>query len=188
MANALIQGFKERFEALSGHVHLVDSPRAAASTVLDILRERGTKHLAVAGLPEDLADVVVKVVGDAGIGVDREPFAALALPDAIGRADAGVTGAAFAVAQSGTLAEVSKNDAVRLVSSLPRTHIAMVRAADIVDRFEDAAPHLRSLFEQHDCACVVSFISGPSRTGDIELKLTLGVHGPEDAHAIIIES
>ena len=82
--------------------------------------------------------------------------------------------------------EVATNDAVRLVSALPRTYIGVLRQRDIVDRYADAAARVRSIVALHDRHLVISFISGPSRTGDIELKLTLGVHGPEQAHAVII--
>jgi L-lactate dehydrogenase complex protein LldG len=61
-----------------------------------------------------------------------------------------------------------------------------LHAADIVNRFEEGAARIRDIVKQHDENLVISFISGPSRTGDIELKLTLGVHGPGEAHAVII--
>jgi L-lactate dehydrogenase complex protein LldG len=108
------------------------------------------------------------------------------MPDAIAAAEVGITGIAFGIAQTGTLVEVSTNDAVRLVSALPRTYIGVLRRRDIVDRYTDAAARVRSIVALHDRHLVISFISGPSRTGDIELKLTLGVHGPEQAHAVII--
>jgi len=76
---------------------------------------------------------------------------------------------------------------VRLASSLPDTHIGIVYASTLVPRLIDAAPKMREIFTAYPNNVTVSFISGPSRTGDIELILTLGVHGPEAAHAIIIE-
>jgi len=117
----------------------------------------------------------------------KEPYAAQGLPDAIDSAQVGVTGIAFAIAQSGTLVEVAVNDAVRLVSALPRTYIGVVRKSTILDRFDEAAAEVRRISARHDGNLTISFISGPSRTGDIEMKLTLGVHGPEKAHAVIID-
>lgn len=98
----------------------------------------------------------------------------------------GVTAAAFAIAQTGTLAELVRDDSHRLVSALPRTHIGVVYARDIVDTLRGSAQRLREVMAEGHPNVAVSFISGPSRTGDIEMILTLGVHGPEIAHAVII--
>lgn len=188
MNNSAVRTFKERYESLAGKVHMVPDAAGAAAVIMTLLQDAGATRIALAALPHEIADAVAADASALGIEVLREPFSSSDLPREIDRVQVGVTGAAFAIAQSGTLAEVAANDAVRLVSSLPRTHIGIVRAADVVDRFEEAAPRLRSLFLEHDGACAVSFISGPSRTGDIELILTLGIHGPESAHAIIVDS
>jgi L-lactate dehydrogenase complex protein LldG len=64
--------------------------------------------------------------------------------------------------------------------------MSVLHAEEIVERFDEGAARIREIVQQHDGNLVISFISGPSRTGDIELKLTLGVHGPEEAHAVVI--
>jgi len=84
------------------------------------------------------------------------------------------------------LVEISTDDVVRLVSGLPCAYIGVLHAVDIVNRFEEGPARIRDIVKQHDENLVISFISGPSRTGDIELKLTLGVHGPGEAHVVII--
>jgi L-lactate dehydrogenase complex protein LldG len=177
--------FAENFIKLSGVVHRVASESAAAETIVSIFNIKGARCVALAGLPASLISAIDR--GCEGITVLKEPYPADTLPGAIDAADAGVTGIEFAIAQSGTLVETATNDAVRLVSALPRTYIGVLRAEDIVDKFLDAAARIRRITEQHERNLVISFISGPSRTGDIELKLTLGVHGPEDAHAVIID-
>ena len=176
--------FAECFERLSGVAHTVPSETAAADEILSIFKSKNAACVALAGLPESLVAGIEK--GCDGITVLKEPYAAETLPGAIDNADVGVTGINFAIAQSGTLVETATNDAVRLVSGLPRTYIGVLEARNIVDQFYDGAARIRQIVQQHDENLVISFISGPSRTGDIELKLTLGVHGPEDAHAVII--
>jgi L-lactate dehydrogenase complex protein LldG len=178
--------FAASFGKLSGVAHTVASEAAAAEAIVAIFKARQARCVALAGLPASLVAAIEK--GCQGITLLKEPYCADTLPGAIDRADAGVTGIAFAIAQSGTLVEAATNDAVRLVSGLPRTYIGVLRSEDIVDKFHDGAQRVRRLVQQHDRNLVISFISGPSRTGDIELKLTLGVHGPEEAHAVIIES
>ncbi len=176
--------FAECFENLAGVAHKVSSETAAAEAILTVFKSKNARCVALAGLSPSLVAEIEK--GCDGIKVLKPPYAASTLPDAIDEADVGVTGIDFAIAQSGTLVETATDDAVRLVSSLPRTYIGVLQAENIIDKFDEGAARLRQVVEQHDENLVISFISGPSRTGDIELKLTLGVHGPEDAHAVII--
>jgi L-lactate dehydrogenase complex protein LldG len=118
----------------------------------------------------------------------RPPYTGDALPSEIDSAAVGATGIEFAIAETGTLVEVSRNDATRLVSALPRTHVGVVSAREFVPGLFDAAPRMRGILRDNPRDCVISFLSGPSRTGDIELRLTLGVHGPEEAHALILDA
>jgi L-lactate dehydrogenase complex protein LldG len=187
MTSELVRAFVESHAAVSGKPHVAGSVAEAAGIIGEVLRGLDAKRVALANLPGALAVAVEERARALDIVVLKEPFPANTLPHAIDEANVGVTGMAFGIAQSGTLVEVVLNDASRLVSALPRVHIGVVWAKDIVARLEDAAPRLRAVFEQHSTNCVVSFITGPSRTGDIELKLTLGVHGPGEAHAVIIQ-
>ena len=92
-----------------------------------------------------------------------------------GEAEIGLTGCEAALAETGTLAMVSSAGKPRTASLLPYVHVAVIRSSDILpgmgeffERFKDQAWLLPYLV----------FITGPSRTADIELSLTLGVHGP----------
>lgn len=183
---AVVERFVCSFEAVAGVAHVAATVVDAADTVLEIIAEKRARVLALANLPDRIVDDVARRAVEAGIDVLKEPYPAESLPGLIDKADVGVTGMRFGIAQTGTLVEVAVNDAVRLVSALPRTHIGVVCASDLVEHYNDAAPLIRAIFTEHSRNCVVSFMSGPSRTGDIELKLTLGVHGPESAHAIIL--
>jgi L-lactate utilization protein LutC len=176
--------FAECFEKLSGIAHPVQSEQAAIDEIVSVCTSLDAKCVALAGLPESMVTEIEDRC--AGMKVMKEPYPAETLPGAIDEADVGVTGIAFAIAQSGTLVEISTDDAVRLVSGLPRCYIGVLHAVDIVNRFEEGSARIRGIVRQHDENLVISFISGPSRTGDIELKLTLGVHGPGEAHAVII--
>ena len=176
--------FAECFEKLSGVAHPVPSEQAAIDEIVSICKSLDAKCVALAGLPESLVTEIEDRC--AGMKVLKEPYPTETLPGAIDEADVGVTGIAFAIAQSGTLVEISTDDVVRLVSGLPRTYIGVLHAVDIVNRFEEGPARIRDIVKQHDENLVISFISGPSRTGDIELKLTLGVHGPGEAHVVII--
>jgi L-lactate dehydrogenase complex protein LldG len=96
----------------------------------------------------------------------------------------GITGAFCAVAETGSLMMVSGANTPGSVSLLPETHIAVVRADRIVPHMEEAWRLLRA--ESGGMPRAVNFISGPSRTADIEQTVTLGAHGPYRVHIIVI--
>jgi L-lactate dehydrogenase complex protein LldG len=103
-----------------------------------------------------------------------------------GRADIGLTGCEYALAETGTLAMTSGPGRPRTASLMPITHVAVIRATDILlgmgEYFAKASE--RRAREGGPLPYVV-FITGPSRTADIELSLTLGVHGPGKLIAVI---
>ncbi|MCG6932984.1 MAG: lactate utilization protein C [Gallionella sp.] len=88
----------------------------------------------------------------------------------------GVTGAFCAIAETGTLMMLSGVETPATTSLLPETHVAVVNPGRIVATMEEAWDQMRKECEQPPRA--VNFISGPSRTADIEQTVTLGAHGP----------
>jgi len=97
----------------------------------------------------------------------------------------GITGCFCAVAETGTLMLCGSADAPAAISLLPETHIALVPASRIVPGMEEAFALIRQELGQLPRA--VNFISGPSRTGDIEQTIVLGAHGPYRVHLILID-
>lgn len=97
----------------------------------------------------------------------------------IAKADIGITSAKYALAETGTIVIGSDELCSRSVSLLPPVHIAFIKEdrilADIHHLFNDLRRENDSITEVSSC---LTFITGPSRTADIELNLTLGVHGP----------
>ena len=107
------------------------------------------------------------------------------------QADAGISGANLAVAESGTLVIVSNEGNARLVTSLPPVHIALVTTEKFIETLEQAASLVKALVLASSgikMTAYVSFISGTSRTTDIEKQLVQGVHGPEELHIIILDN
>ena len=100
-------------------------------------------------------------------------------------ADLGITSADWAVAETGTLALCSLPGQGRVVSLLPPNYLAIIEPSQIV-------PDLFDLFERLEeqklqLPSNVALVTGPSKTGDIELKLTTGVHGPGNVHVVVVE-
>jgi len=114
----------------------------------------------------------------AGSGLAFEPRAA-SDGDAVG-----VTGVFAALAETGTLMLVSGPDTPATVSLLPETHVAIVPAGRIVKRMEEGWALARA--ELGVLPRAVNFVSGPSRTADIDQTLVLGAHGPYRLHMVIV--
>ena len=102
-------------------------------------------------------------------------------------ANVGITISEVTLAESGTVVLFSDKERGRTVSFLPSTYIALVPKSTIVARMTKGAQKMREIYEKtgHVPSCV-NFISGPSNSADIELKLVVGVHGPFKATYIVI--
>ena len=105
------------------------------------------------------------------------------------RADMGVTGADYAIAETGSVVVLPGRGLSRLVSLLPPIHVAVVRPQDVVEDLDDVFILRRLAYyrEGGDMASSMNFITGPSRTADIEQTLVIGVHGPKQAHLVLLE-
>jgi len=104
-----------------------------------------------------------------------------------GRAEAGdavsLTPCFATIAETGTLMLISGAATPTTLNFLPYTHIVLVHADQVVAAYEDGWDRLRSAGAMPR---VVNFITGPSRTGDIEQRIELGAHGPRRLHIILI--
>ena len=106
----------------------------------------------------------------------------------IAAAGMSITGADYAVAETGSVALAARQGLSRLVSLAPPVHLVLVRPKDIVETLDDL--FLLRRLEYHsqggDMGSCLNFITGPSRTGDIEQTLVVGVHGPREAHLVLL--
>lgn len=105
----------------------------------------------------------------------------------------GITGADYAIAETGSVIVLPRKGLSRLVSVVPPVHIAIVRRRDVIGTLDDLFA-LRRL-EYHrtgdggfaDMGSYLNFITGPSRTADIEQTIVVGVHGPREVHMILLD-
>lgn len=119
-----------------------------------------------------------RAFGDPGLASEAE------LRRALLGADVGVTGVDFAVANSGTLVLSAAPGRPRGVSLLPTLHVALVRQSQLVPRMGEALSGYDA--SKAGLPSAVHFITGPSRTSDIENDLTIGVHGPASVIALML--
>lgn len=102
------------------------------------------------------------------------------------RAAAGVTGANFALADTGTVVLESTEEPVRLATTLPERHFVLLDPRKILVDGRAAIPLLRELHRRRP-RNYLAYITGPSRTADIERVLTIGVHGPRELHILLVD-
>jgi L-lactate dehydrogenase complex protein LldG len=171
--NAMFDTFKLRAEAVSAEVHHFAQKNEALDFVLGYLHDAG-----VSDSPDSYAVWAQCPFLD---GVNKSQVSAK-IPGVIfdvnreisAQAKVGISELDWAIANTGTLMQNAAPVDRRLVSTLPLIHIALVRSDRLVPDLPAAVIKIRP--EQTN---YISFITGPSRTADIERVLTIGVHGPE---------
>ena len=169
--STLVNQFESELISLSGNFTPCTT-ETLSDAILTLLNERGIDEIMSwneAHLPAGLLDSLQR----AGIR--------------IGQADqphirAGLTGALGAAANTGTLAISSGTGRPQSVSLLPQIHIAVLNKSDIKKNLRELLqfPEIRK-------ATSTALISGPSRTADIEMTLTIGVHGPGELHVLVTQ-
>lgn len=173
---------KGRAELVSLFVEMAE---AAAATVerlpsLDAVPDAVGDYLIRHNLPAS-----VRAAPDmAGLPWNRRP--ALEVSTGAARADdhASLTGAVAAVAETGTLMLASGRQRPTTLNFLPDTHIVVVAADQVVGGYEEGWDRLRAAGA---LPRTVNFITGPSRTGDIEQTIQLGAHGPRRLHILLVD-
>lgn len=169
----VVMSFIGRSKALSSTVDEVLSMEAVPDTVARYLETNGLALRAVCWA--ELAELDWPAVL---VGVEPRP--------ARGEDLVGITGCFCAIAETGTLMLCSGSATAASTSLLPETHIAIVQTKRIVPCMEDAWALLRA--EYGGMPRAVNFVSGPSRTGDIEQTIVLGAHGPYRVHIIVVHA
>ena len=182
---SLLEMFKQNLESVGGHCIVVRDESEAAQALLGIINGLQVTPLKAKRIALSDAPVVEHLIQQVELDVDEitvTPNAA----ELFGY-DVGITSAQAAIAETGTLVLESELERHRLVSLLPPVHVAIVEAARICRTIGEALSVVRPR-ETTELSRTITFITGPSRTADIELTLAIGVHGPQELYVIIIET
>lgn len=187
--DALLERFSRELAGLKGEPISVKGDAAARKKVVELLYEHDAaavlawdfRYIPVKGLDKALAAAGVEVV----LPDTRDEFRAETLALA-GQVKVGLTGAEAAIATTGTLVVTTAAGKGRLPAVLPPVHLVVITLDQIVARLEDwVALQRASNLDAIRRAANVCFISGPSRTGDIEMQLVIGVHGPGRVQVVV---
>jgi L-lactate dehydrogenase complex protein LldG len=180
--------FTERLEAVGAQWTVVRGEAEAARAVARILTGAGAR--CVVGSDAPLVRRLLPAMGGGGGGGDA--FALKSIDglsrDELFACDAGVTTAQWGIAETGTLVLESACEQNRLLSLVPPVHIALLPVGRICHSLGEALERVRHADAATDLASrAITLITGPSRTSDIELTLTIGVHGPQAVHVVLLE-
>lgn len=191
-----LERFRTEFERVAGVFHRVPTAADVPALLERICRERDARSV-VTWAPPALGGVdAAPTLTAAGIAVHVMPGTVppaaerQRLRDVIAQADVGVTGADLAIAETGTLVLRSAAGRPRSTSLLPPCHVALFDRSALLETLEQVGIALEAWHEPPAAGgdgAVINFITGPSRTADIELTLTRGVHGPKEVHAVFVE-
>jgi len=187
----LVDEFSSFFRQQAGNVHHAKSEFEAANIVDEIVRTKGGAGMVccapfeINGKKFELLLQSKKLIAFGEIVSDKEGEEDVL--NKLAQIDVAITLPAAAISQTGSLVEISSSDNERLLSSLPRIHVAIVQAGKILANLSNLAPIIKANLSANTRKPTITLIGGPSRTSDIELKSVLGVHGPHEVHAVIIE-
>lgn len=185
-ANQPLEMFKNNLETLSGRVYIAQDAHEVSHQINLWLKELDAKKIIMWDHPKLKETVHFE---DSGLEVsywsparDRDTLVRSAE-----QADVGITWADYAIGYTGTLALFASPTQGRSVSLLPPTHIAVFERSNLVPTMSTVVRDLIERKGPNELPSAVNFITGPSRTSDIEMDLSIGVHGPYRVWTIVID-
>lgn len=202
----ILEKFRKKAEAVSAIVSEVDSMAQAVAYTVDLCAQKEACQLLLSGCEESLSEkgkdlcelkewgkiIVAPLLNEADQAELVKQASAReisVIKNGMRRHLAGVdiafTMADYGIAETGTLAIESSSEEVRLATMLAEIHVAVLPKSRIRATAEDIYAELKGLMNQNPD--YLAFITGASRTADIERVLALGVHGPLELHILILE-
>ncbi len=177
--------FGEELAAAGGCFHRVTNAEMALAKTIELVQSRSGKVLIG---PDPILERLGLLDRLRQSGVEAVSVKELAPGDreSLFNAHVGISGVDYLIAETGTIVLMTRPGQPRSLSLLPPIHIAVAERSQLL-------PDLFDLFAQDrwtnrsDLPSCLTLITGPSKTGDIELRLVTGVHGPGEVHVVLIE-
>lgn len=179
-AAAVKQLFVQKAENAGTIVQQVDSEEKALHYAAALAEEKNVKCIACPGLENDFLPLMHEAAVHGNISIAGSSLREHS--DTIGMS---ITRADYGIAATGTLVVVSDSEDIRLATMLPAVHVALLPESGIRKNVREIEPDLDMLLKSEKPS-YTAFITGPSRTADIERVLAIGVHGPVALHLLII--
>jgi L-lactate dehydrogenase complex protein LldG len=175
--------------AVDAKLHFVKDDKKAAAAILAIIKETNVKKLAYTAesiladlkLPEALAEAGYDLI--APPSADLTPEQAEEWKQSLASVDTGISSAIGIAEETGSMLLTPSQPDHRAVSLLPVHHVAILRSEQVVP---DIVSLMKLWQEKGDVGGNAVFVTGPSRTADIEKELVLGIHGPQTVDVILM--
>ena len=195
--DGLVSTFEQEIEKVSGKTYRASTPAELDDTLRKILTAVNAKSVVLSRNPL-LTQIGLTGKLQAG-GMEVSAWTTGQAPSEGGgeqsfrerafTAEVGISGVDFVLAESGTLVLSSQTEGAQLASLAPPVHVALYRRGQVLGSMEEVLERLCLASEEGPSlpGRSVVFITGSSRTADIEQILVHGVHGPREVHAILLE-
>ena len=172
--------FKERAAAVQTSVTDVTGLQQAFLYAIDVTKNQGGSTIAAPALGLEARSQLAELCRQAEITLLTEN-----LREHIGNIQTGLTLGDWGVAETATLVLDSTSEDVRIATMLSETHVAVLPRSRIKSDMTELESELSESMKS--APRYLAFISGASRTADIERVLTIGVHGPQELHLLILD-
>ena len=179
--NKLIERMKAKAEIVQAVVKNMSTLEDAFHYTVDLTRQQGGKRVAAIGFTTEALQILQVLCSTAGLNLLDPPLRSHA--DEIHTA---ITQVEWGIAETGTLVLNASSEDIRLATMLAETHVALLPASKIKPDTEALQEDLDAILKAEPPA-YLTFITGASRTADIERVLAIGVHGPQELHIIIMD-
>jgi len=176
----LIHRMKEKAGLVQAVVSTAGGMEEVLRYAVELTLGQNGKTIVAPGLDPRSRQKLEAICGGSGLTILDPPLRAHQ-----SRIHTALTGADWAIAETGTLVLDSASEDLRLATMLSETHIAWIPASRIVPEAADLSAYLAESMKSPPG--YMSFITGASRTADIERVLAIGVHGPQELHILIME-
>jgi L-lactate dehydrogenase complex protein LldG len=170
-----IDRFIDELRRVSGNVIVVKDENEVRESIIKLIEKHSVRSLAI--WESDLLLSLRELLQNKGL-----QFVSSGNKDDMAKADIGITEVDYAIAETGTIVLIANERQPRSVSLIPPIHIAVMKSNTILGNLDELFFLVKNSSQPTSC---MTFITGPSRTADIELNLTLGVHGPKELYVLI---
>lgn len=182
--SSILSRFVAQAQGVGGVVREASDPQAVGFSIATLARAKGISSCQTAD--PDLAKELdlQRAFAEANIGLAAGPS-----PDTMAHAGIGITRATAGVAETGSILVHLDEVDERLLSMLTEIHVAVLPQDAVVDSLQEGLLLSRYLILKSHAGgwpSYLSWVTGPSRTADIERVLTIGVHGPRELHIFLL--
>lgn len=166
--------FASEFTRVGGKFIYCENEADLKSNLASLVNEKGWKEVHCID-PELIPDIK-----GAGVQVNTDP-------ESFGKMEAGITRCEFLIARFGSIMVSSRQTSGRRMNVFPAAHIVFAHTNQIVRDIKDAMRGMKERYP-NNLPSMISMITGPSRTADIEKTLVMGAHGPEELYVFLLDN